>query len=162
MVKVYFLLGGNLGDREKILADAIKRMQSSVGSWSNQSSLYETEPWGFEHEQNFLNQVLVLESDLSAMQILDECQLIEKELGRVRKKDQYSERTIDIDVLFYGEEIISSQRLTVPHPRIEERRFALIPLEEVVSDFIHPVAKKSIKELLEECPDKMEVKKYEK
>lgn len=161
MARVYFLLGGNLGDREQILSEAIKRMNKEVGSLVITSAIYETEPWGFDHELNFLNQVVVVESELKAIQILDITQGIEKELGRIRKKSQYSERTIDIDILFYGEERIVSERLIVPHPRIQERRFALIPMMDVGEDLVHPIIGKSIKELLLDCPDKMEVKKYQ-
>lgn len=160
MARVYFLLGGNLGDREKILSRAIKKMVGQIGSLVQSSSIYETEPWGFSHELNFLNQVVVLESNLKAIKILDLTQEIEKDLGRVRKKNQYSERTIDIDILFYDEDIILSERLRVPHPRIQERMFALMPMMDVGADFIHPVIGKSIKELLVNCSDKMEVKKF--
>ena len=160
MARVYFLLGGNLGDREQILNNAIEMMSKSIGSLVMTSAIYETEPWGFTHELNFLNQVVVLDSELEAIQILDLTQNIEKELGRIRKKNQYSERTIDIDILFYGEEKILTDRLEVPHPRIQERLFALIPMMDVGEDLVHPVIGKSIKELMIECPDKMEVKKY--
>lgn len=160
MARVYFLLGGNLGDRERILSDAIDMMSKSIGSLVMSSAIYETEPWGFDHELNFLNQVVVLDSDLEGIEILDITQGIEKELGRIRKKNQYSERTIDIDILFYGEEKLVSERLEIPHPRIQERLFALIPMMDVGEELVHPVIGKSIKELLIDCPDKMEVKKY--
>ena len=160
MAKVYFLLGGNLGDREQILSNAIEKMNKEIGLLVECSAIYETEPWGFDHELNFLNQVVVLDSDLEAMQILDITQNIEKDLGRIRKKNQYSERTIDIDILFYGEKRIFSDRLEVPHPRIQERMFALMPMMDVGADLVHPVIGKTIKELLVGCPDKMEVKKY--
>jgi 2-amino-4-hydroxy-6-hydroxymethyldihydropteridine diphosphokinase len=160
MARVYFLLGGNLDNREKILFEAISKMKLEIGDLVSCSSIYETEPWGFEHEQNFLNQVVVFESKLSAIEILDRAQKIEKELGRVRKKNQYSERTIDVDILFYDDQIISTERLIVPHPRIQERLFALVPLLDVAADLIHPVELRSIKELHAKCLDKMEVKKF--
>ena len=160
MTRVYFLLGGNLGDREQILREAIEKMSKDVGTVVKVSAIYETEPWGFHHELNFLNQVVVLDSDLEAIEILNLTQSIEKDLGRIRKKNQYSERTIDIDILFYGEERIASERLEVPHPRIQERMSALMPMMDVGEDLVHPVIGKTIKELLADCPDKMEVKKY--
>lgn len=160
MAKVYFLLGGNLDDREKILSEAISKMRIEVGEVINISSIYETEPWGFEHEFNFLNQVVVLESKLSAIKILDRTQQIEKDLGRVRKKNQYSERTIDIDILFYEDLVIYTDRLIIPHPRMQERAFALVPLLDVAGDLIHPVELKSIKELYANCSDQMNVKKF--
>jgi len=160
MAKIYFLLGGNLNNRERILSEAILKMRLEIGEMISASFLYETEPWGFEHEQNFLNQVVVFESELPAIKILDTTQQIEKDLGRVRKKNQYSERTIDIDILFYEDQIISTDRLVVPHPGIQERLFALVPLLDVAPDLIHPIELKSIKELHAQCLDKMEVKKF--
>lgn len=162
MAKVYFLIGGNLGDREQILDQSINLMQDKIGSLVQLSPIYETEPWGFEHEQNFLNQVVVLESDFAPLLVLDLCQDIEKKMGRVRKKNRYSERTIDIDILFYEDQIINSERLEIPHPRMKERKFALCPLKDVAEDFIHPVFQKSIAELFDECKDDSEIKKYKK
>ncbi len=160
MARVYFLLGGNIGNREELLSEAIRKMTNQLGKYVQASALYETEPWGFTHEQNFLNQVVVFDSELPALDILDKTQTIEKELGRVRKTTQFCERTIDIDILFYGDECIENERLSVPHPRIQERSFALYPLEELIPDFIHPILKKSIKQLKNECPDKLQVKKF--
>jgi len=159
MARVYFLLGGNIGNREELLSEAIRKMTFQLGECIETSSLYETEPWGFTHEQNFLNQVAVFESRLSALDILDRTQAIEKELGRIRKTTQYCERTIDIDILFYGNELIEEERLTVPHPRIQERLFALCPLEELIPNYLHPKLQKSIKVLKDECPDSLKVNK---
>jgi 2-amino-4-hydroxy-6-hydroxymethyldihydropteridine diphosphokinase len=161
MTRVYFLLGGNIGNREELLSEAIRKMTNQLGKCVQTSSLYETEPWGFTHEQNFLNQVVVFDSELAALDILDKTQAIEKELGRVRKTTQYCERTIDIDILFYGDEQIENERLSVPHPRIQERSFALYPLEEVIPEFIHPVSRKSIKQLKDECTDELKVNKFD-
>ena len=160
MTRVYFLLGGNIGNREELLSEAIRKMTNQLGKYVQASALYETEPWGFTHEQNFLNQVVVFDSELAALDILDKTQAIEKELGRVRKTTQYCERTIDIDILFYGDEQIENERLSVPHPRIQERSFALYPLEELIPEFIHPISKKSIKQLKEECTDELKVNKF--
>ncbi len=160
MTRVYFLLGGNIGNREELLSEAIRKMTNQLGKYVQASALYETEPWGFTHEQNFLNQVVVFDSELAALDILDKTQAIEKELGRVRKTTQYCERTIDIDILFYGDECIENERLSVPHPRIQERSFALYPLEELIPEFIHPISKKSIKQLKKECTDELKVNKF--
>ena len=160
MTRIYFLLGGNIGNREAILSEAVKKMTIQLGKFVQTSALYETEPWGFTHEQNFLNQVVVFDTELSALDILDKTQIIEKELGRVRKTTQYCERTIDIDILFYGNECIENERLSIPHPRIQERSFALHPLEELIPEFIHPLLKKSIKQLKDECSDKLKVNKF--
>lgn len=160
MAKVYFLLGGNLFDREKYLSDAIQQMISRLGVLVCSSNIYETEPWGFEHELNFLNQVVIIKTCLPPLEILDITQQIERDLGRIRKKNQYSERTIDIDILFYEDEIIASDRLIIPHPRIQERLFALAPMSDVAPDFVHPRLGKSIKDLLSICPDPLKVKKF--
>ena len=160
MTRVYFLLGGNIGNREELLSEAIRKMTNQLGKYVQSSALYETEPWGFTHEQNFLNQVVIFDSELAALDILDKTQAIEKELGRVRKTTQYCERTIDIDILFYGDEQIENERLSVPHPRIQERSFALYPLKELIPEFIHPILKKSIKQLRNECTDELEINKF--
>lgn len=160
MTRIYFLLGGNIGNRQELLSEAVNKMTDRLGEFINASELYETEPWGFTHEQNFLNQVVVFDSELSALDILDKTQAIEKELGRVRKTTQYCERTIDIDILFYGDEQIENERLSVPHPRIQERSFALYPLEELIPEFRHPILKKSIKQLKDECTDELKVNKF--
>lgn len=160
MARVYFLTGGNLGNREQILTLALAKMTEEIGTLYKVSSIYETAPWGFEHEKKFLNQVIVLESEYSPVEILYRLQNIEICLGRLHKGKGYNARTIDIDILFYDNLIISSERLTIPHPRIQERMFVLMPLQEILSDFVHPVLKKSISELYHKCRDKLEVKKY--
>ena len=156
MAKVYFLIGGNLGDRELILKSTVEAL-ATVGKVLKVSDIYETEPWGFEHEQSFLNQVVLIESNLLPEAVLDQTQEIEKNFGRVRKKSRYSERTIDIDILFYNDLIIDTERLEVPHPRMGERMFALAPLAEVAPEFIHPVTGKSILDMKNSCPDTSEV-----
>jgi len=117
------------------------------------------EPWGFESNDLFWNQVLEISTNLSPEEVLVQTQQIELELGRIRKPDQYDSRLIDIDILFYGDQIISLENLIVPHPRIQERKFALVPLCEIASELIHPVFQKSIRQLLEECADKLNVEK---
>ena len=156
MAKVYFLIGGNLGDREQILQSTIKTL-GNIGHVLNVSSIYETEPWGFDHEQNFLNQVVLVETNLLPEDVLNQAQEIEKSLGRIRKKNRYSERTIDIDILFYNDLIIETDRLEVPHPRLGERMFALAPLAEIAGEFLHPVFGKTIKEIKDSCTDTSEV-----
>lgn len=158
-MKVYLLLGGNIGDTKKLFVDAINNIEITIGKVLSLSSLYESEPWGFEHEQNFLNQVIIIETDLLPIDLLNSIQNIEKILGRIRKKSQYSERTIDIDILFYGSEIIESERLTIPHLMLHKRRFTLEPLVELTPEFNHPVIKKTLVELLQECPDMLFVKR---
>lgn len=161
MIKLYLLLGGNLGNKQQVFAEARTRLEKQVGIISAQSAIYETEPWGFESEDLFWNQALELKTTLSPEEVLAQTQLIELELGRIRKEKQYDSRIIDIDILFFGDQIIKTANLTVPHPRIQERKFALVPLCEIAADFIHPLFRKSIRELLDECPDQLKVKRIE-
>ena len=159
MNQIYLLTGGNLGDRYSLLERAKKIIVEKIGEIIKESSIYETMPWGFNSEQNFLNQVFNVSTDLSPKEILNKCFEIEKELGRVRQSEQYSSRTIDIDILFYNDEIIHEQELIIPHERLHKRRFTLEPLVEIAPDLIHPVIKKSLSDILKECNDTSEVRK---
>ena len=161
MIKLYLLLGGNLGNKQQVFAEARTRLEEQVGIISAQSAIYETEPWGFESEDLFWNQALELKTTLSPEGVLKQTQLIELELGRIRKEKQYDSRIIDIDILFFGDQIIKTANLTVPHPRIQERKFALVPLCEIAADFIHPLFRKNIRELLDKCPDQLKVRPIE-
>ena len=154
------ILGSNSGNRQNILSEAIQ-MLSSAGKITHQSALYETEPWGFTSNENFLNQVVVFETELSPQEFLNHCLAIEKRLGRVRYEGgpRYSSRPIDIDILFCDSRIVDSPELIVPHPRMAERRFVLAPLAEIMPDFVHPVFRKTITELLFSCPDTLVIKK---
>ncbi len=160
MAKVYFLIGGNLGDREQILSKTVSLLNERVGRIVKLSSIFETEPWGFQHELSFLNQVVFCETDLLPLEVLNITQSIEQDLGRVRKKNRYSERTIDVDLLFYDDLIMDTERLELPHPRMGERMFALAPLAEIAPNFIHPVIKKTILEIKKHCSDSSIVKKF--
>lgn len=148
------LLGGNVGDRHLYLKKAVDLLALQWGQPLQLSSIYQTESWGFEAE-DFYNLVVVFKVDLDPESCLNITQNIEKELGRTEKsqKGQYQSRVIDIDILFYGEDIIESEVLQIPHPRIEERRFALEPLMEIMPSFHHPRSQKSIKSLWQQCPD---------
>jgi 2-amino-4-hydroxy-6-hydroxymethyldihydropteridine diphosphokinase len=157
MIKLYILLGGNLGDKQKVFSEVRERLSLQVGTLTNQSVLYETEPWGFESDDVFWNQVIKIETRLSPEEVLLQTQQIEHELGRIRKANQYDSRIIDIDILFYGDLIIQTENLVVPHPRIQERKFALVPLSEIAPELIHPIFQKSIRQLLEECTDSLKV-----
>lgn len=159
MIKLYILLGGNLGDKKQIFSDVSTLLNDRLGKITSQSAIYETEPWGFESPDLFWNQVLELSTNLSPEEVLAQTQQIETELGRIRKENQYSSRLIDIDILFYGNQIINQENLTVPHPRIQERKFALIPLCEIAPELIHPVLRKNIRQLLVESTDPLKVEK---
>lgn len=159
--QVYLLIGGNLGDRLKLLKEARRRIERHIGKIRQESSIYETAAWGFEAENDFLNQVLVVKTDLKPLEVLDKCQEIEYKLDRVRTGSGYQSRTMDIDILFYNDEIIQNERLTIPHPKLHLRRFTLEPLVEISPEYIHPVFKRSIKKILDESKDDAEVKKVQ-
>lgn len=154
------LLGGNVGDRLLHLKRTADLLSAQWGNAILKSSIYETAAWGFESE-DFYNMAIVFESDLEARECLKITQNIEKELGRKAKsKDgQYRARVMDIDILFYGEDVIDSEDLVIPHPRIEERRFVLEPLKEIMASFKHPKSKKNMKDLWEQCPDRSRLKR---
>ncbi|UZR94806.1 2-amino-4-hydroxy-6-hydroxymethyldihydropteridine diphosphokinase [Chondrinema litorale] len=159
MNKVYLLLGANLGNRSATLRKAASYVTENIGEILQESAIYETEAWGVRDQPDFLNQVLLVNTELSALEVLDCTQAIEYKLGRQRK-ERWHARTIDIDILFFNEEIIEHPRLTVPHPAISERKFTLDPLAELSPKFMHPLLYKSIQQLLYTCKDPLEVRKY--
>ena len=162
MNSVYLLLGSNINDRQKMIRLAIDEISSRVGTIGQSSSLYESEPWGFTADQDFLNQVIRVETMLSPTKLLEEILDIEISLGRTRMENEqgYASRSIDIDILFYNNEIIREEHLDIPHPKIHERLFTLVPLCELDESFIHPVHCKSLGELMAICPDKNAVVPY--
>jgi 2-amino-4-hydroxy-6-hydroxymethyldihydropteridine diphosphokinase len=157
VAEIYLLLGGNLGNREKNLERACSMVQQMVGPVIKRSSVYETEPWGFTHESCFLNQVLHVTTRLSPEELLRSVNAIEKQFGRKRTPEKYAARTMDIDVLFYNDLVLSDEQMTIPHPRLHERKFTLVPLYEIAPELIHPVFKKTTEQLLKECKDEMKV-----
>jgi 2-amino-4-hydroxy-6-hydroxymethyldihydropteridine diphosphokinase len=159
MIKIFLSLGTNLGNQEANLSAAIAEICENIGNISLLSGIYETEAWGFESESNFLNQVIMLETNLNPAQLINSCLNIEKKMGRERKlTGNYESRIIDIDILFYGDSIVNEDKLCIPHPLMQNRRFILEPLYEIAPDFIHPLLGKSISKLLEECADTGTVK----
>jgi len=154
-------LGSNLDDRFELLQRAKEEISSAIGNITRESSVYESEPWGFQSERSFLNQVVRIETDYDPGQVMQGILEIETKLGRIRSDDNgYESRLIDIDILFYNNEIISEDMLTVPHPKIPERMFTLLPLFEMDMHMIHPGSRKSISDLMKECPDKLSVYPY--
>ena len=152
MHTIYLLTGSNIGDSEANLLSASKSIHQQIGRTIAVSHVYQTEPWGNKDQQVFLNQVLKIETQLDPKQLLKTILEIENQMGRNRKI-KWEPRIIDIDILFYDDQIINEEDLQVPHPLLHERRFTLIPLNEIASDFIHPKLHKSIKQLLEICED---------
>ena len=158
MARTYLLLGSNEGDRENLLENARFRISLLVGKSVTTSGLYETAPWGKEDQPSFLNQVMITETPLDPDLLLTTLLAIEKSLGRVRN-EKWGPRTIDLDILFYGDQIVQKENLTIPHPAIAERRFTLVPLADIAPDFVHPVSMKTMKQMLDECGDQHEVKR---
>ncbi len=159
MNKIYLLLGSNMGNSKKMLLNAISLIEKKIGKMTRYSSLYSTAAWGNTKQPDFLNQVIIVETKLSPSQTMDTILDIEKKLGRMRTVKN-APRIIDIDILFFNKEIIDEPRLQVPHPRIQNRRFVLTPLNELSPNFIHPVLKRSVHHLFIHCPDKLDVKKF--
>jgi 2-amino-4-hydroxy-6-hydroxymethyldihydropteridine diphosphokinase len=155
------LLGSNLGRRSGNLQQARVLIAESIGSIKSVSSIYETAPWGYESQNGFLNQCITLWSDMDPGRILDSIHLIEAKLGREGRSLEYTDRRIDIDILFYGDMVLTLPDLQIPHSKIQDRRFSLVPLAEILPDFEHPILQKKISTLLSECKDKGMVKRIE-
>lgn len=162
MTRCYLLFGSNQGDKEALLEQACLLINNRCGMLVERSSAYCSEPWGFEAEEWFLNELLVVETELDPDAMMDELMDIEKALGRIRPSgsEGYHSRTVDLDILYYGNQRIHTQKVIAPHPRLHLRRFALIPLCEVIPDFLHPVFHMSQEELLAHCPDSSIVKPF--
>jgi len=158
--KSYLLLGTNQGNRNYYLSAAIDCIQQEIGNILQQSSIYQTKAWGIHNQPDFLNQVIICDTKLDAHKLLKGCQEIEKKLGR-KRLIRWGQRTIDIDILYFNENIIATEDLKIPHPEIQNRRFTLIPLVELSPNLVHPLLKKTQKELLESCTDKLQVEKLE-
>jgi 2-amino-4-hydroxy-6-hydroxymethyldihydropteridine diphosphokinase len=156
MAIAYLLLGSNLGNKEDNLKNAVKLLKK-FGKVRKHSAIYETEPWGFSDERNFFNAAICLETSLNPFELLTEILKIEISIGRKRQIKQWVAREIDIDIIFFDNLILSEEFLTIPHPHLKNRKFALAPLNEIAPSFIHPVLGKSITELLKECLDDCEV-----
>ena len=163
MVKtVSLLFGGNIGESLVVFEKASKLIQQKIGQISACSAVYKSKAWGYESENDYLNQLYLFKTQLEASEILKVCLETEQLLGRERNlKAGYADRLIDIDILYLDNLIIDTEKLTLPHPRLHKRLFALVPLNEVIPDFIHPIFKKSHKSLLSLCPDNNFIEKLE-
>lgn len=156
MNKIFLITGGNIGDRKKNLETAAALIQNKIGKIYQSSKIYETDAWGITNQHSFYNQVHVVETDFPAEEVMKKILKIEEEMGRVRTIKNAA-RVIDIDILFFNDEIVNKQNLTIPHPQISNRRFVLMPLDEIASAMIHPVYKKNIHQLLLMCKDELKV-----
>lgn len=160
MNKAYLLTGGNMGDREENLRQALQLIGTHCGTIRTVSLLYETAAWGNTDQPAFLNQAIELDTALNARQLMRKVLKLEKMMGRIRE-EKYGPRIIDIDILLFNNEKHNYHFLKLPHPEMQNRRFVLVPLAEIAPQMVHPVLHKTIAELLADCPDQLEVKKRE-
>lgn len=157
MANVYIGLGTNLGDKEQNLRDAVHRIEEQIGKVLSLSAFYVTAPWGFASENSFLNAAACVETQLSPLEVLQETQTIERELGRTKKSvnGAYSDRLIDIDLLLYDDLVLSvtsadGAELNLPHPLMAQRDFVMRPLAEIAPALQHPILKQTMKEIFDE------------
>lgn len=158
MNKAYLLIGSNMGNRMGYLTSAKSFLGRECGELVEVSAVYQTAAWGLEKQAPFLNQALALQTALDPEALLEKILAIENRLGRLRQQ-KYGPRIIDIDILLYGNEVVQRHHLAIPHPQLQNRRFALTPLAEVAPNLVHPVLKKTIAVLLQDCPDALGVQK---
>jgi len=161
MSKVFLGIGGNIGNKEIIFNKVYLFIENNLGRIITKSSMYESPPWGFHAEENFWNQVLLIETTLSPEKLLQKIHIIEKAFGRKRKKKHYNSREMDIDILYYDDIFMETEKLIIPHPLIQQRLFVLVPLTEIAPDFKHPLLRLTNQQMLENCKDESVIKKVE-
>jgi 2-amino-4-hydroxy-6-hydroxymethyldihydropteridine diphosphokinase len=159
MNKTYLLLGSNMGDSKQQLSKAISLIEKEIGKMTRHSGLYKTAAWGKTDQPDFLNQIIIVTTKLSPSQTMHTILNIEKKMGRLRTQKN-APRIIDIDILFFNREVINENHLTVPHPQLQNRRFVLVPLNELSPNLKHPVLDKTVHQLLIHCADNLNVKKF--
>lgn len=159
MNEVYLLLGSNEGNRLQWMQNALEQIGKHCGPVILTSSVYQTSAWGLETQPDFLNVVLLIHTALTPSGLLSATQYIEASMGRQRDV-KWGQRTLDIDILYYGHQVVSLPDLQIPHPYIPTRRFTLIPLSEIAPTFTHPTLQKTSIQLLDECSDTLEVQKF--
>lgn len=154
----FLCLGGNLGNVQNTFTKVKQAVELNIGVITIESSIYQTEAWGDSSQSNYLNQVIKIDTLLSPHNLIKHCLSIEHQLGRDRNENnQYDSRTIDIDILLYNNEQIEEKNLSIPHPRMLERNFVMIPLNEIASEYIHPLEKEKISNLINKTNDKLKV-----
>ena len=156
---IFLGLGSNQGDRELNLKNSIKLLNSRVGKVLNTSGIYESEPWGVKNQNYFLNQVIEIETHIDPNDLLNICKNIEYDMGR-KPEIRWGKRIIDIDILYYQSKIINQENLKIPHKLMQERKFVMIPLNELNENHLHPILKITNKEILNKCIDSCNVKYY--
>jgi 2-amino-4-hydroxy-6-hydroxymethyldihydropteridine diphosphokinase len=160
MAIAYLSLGSNMGERERMLKTAVELLSKRSGDILDRSAVYETEPWGNKEQPVFLNQIISIDTPLSAEELLDEIHFVERQMGRIRNGKPFQPRYVDIDILLYDQLVLQSERLTIPHPLMHRRAFILVPLMEIAPGLMHPLLKRSVKELYSETTDPCAVKRY--
>lgn len=161
--KVYLGLGANLGDKLSNIHQAYEWIEKTIGLIVTKSSIYKSPPWGFDSKDDFYNSVILVETALEVNELLDNIQWIEKQLGKSSSFTiGYQSRIIDIDILDYNQEVITTQRLHLPHSHMEQRAFVLFPLKEVNSHWHHPISKHSINQLIKDFSNKEQLTTLEK
>lgn len=158
MNKVFLLIGGNMGNRLQNLRQATALLAATCGPVVQQSAIYETAAWGKTDQEPFLNQALLLNTSLTPYVLIETILSVEEKMGR-RRMEKFGPRIIDIDIIFYNDAIINEPHLTIPHPQLPNRRFALEPMNEIAPTLVHPVLHKTITQLLEECKDELTVER---
>jgi len=152
MSKVYLSIGSNKGNRSVLINKAIDEIEKKIGKIISRSSMYQSKSWGFD-SNDFYNLNLLIDTDIEPKSLLINLKKIEKSMGREDIDGSYSDRFIDIDILFYDNIIIDSEDLKIPHPKIEIRKFVLVPMLEIADDYVHPILNKTIRQLDNECDD---------
>lgn len=162
MHKVFLGIGGNIGNKPENFSTVLRFISEELGEIILRSPVYETPPWGFHCDENFWNQVLMVETSLSPEEMLEKIDQIEGWFGRERKPGEYSSREMDIDILYYDDAVVKTETLVIPHPLIPQRKFVLVPLADIAPGFVHPLLKATSLQLLEKCPDSSMITKVEK
>lgn len=152
--------GSNIGNRFNYLQEALNKTETAFGKPLHISGIYQTQAWGFSGQPDFLNMAAIYETTLEPEEVLKKIKNIEVETGRIHR-EHWHEREMDIDIIFLGNKIIEKQNLHIPHPRMHERMFVLVPLNEICPGYIHPVYQKSVSQLLKQCTDKLIVEKWD-
>lgn len=157
------LLGTNLGDRMAFLDAAKSRIIKNIGAIEKKSNIYESTSWGYKSGNKFLNQVVIIQCELTPLKLLEQTQRIEFQLGKTSNSEEaYTDRPIDIDILFFDNQLVNSNELKIPHPQLQNRRFTLLPLCEIFPSLIHPNFNQTISQILESCEDKIAPSLYAK
>ena len=159
MHQVFLGTGGNIGNKHDNFDKVYTFIKNELGTIVKSSAVYETPPWGFEATEKFWNTVLIIETELSATELLSKINNIENRFGRTRDGVNYKSREMDIDILYFNDEIINTENLTIPHPLLHKRLFVLVPLAEIAPKFVHPVLKLTSFEMLNNCKDKSVIRK---